>query len=177
MTGPGDGSPGGTGAAKCGGNYAASLQPQAEGITHGCDQVLFLDAVERRRIEELGGMNIMFVMRDGRIITPPLNGSILPGITRDSLISLAAEAGYQVLEQPYSVDQWEADAKSGALRECFACGTAAVITPIAEVKSKRGGFLVGNGGSGDVGRTLKNRLVGIQYGRLENKYGWLMRLV
>jgi branched-chain amino acid aminotransferase len=169
--------PGGTGAAKCGGNYAASLEPQAEGIAEGCDQVLFLDAVERRWIEELGGMNVMFVMRDGRIITPPLNGSILPGITRDSLIGLAAEAGYQVLEQPYSIDQWEADAKSGALRECFACGTAAVITPIAEVKSKHGGFVIGNGGSGDVARTLKDRLVGIQYGRVEDKYGWLMRLV
>ena len=169
--------PGGTGAAKCGGNYAASLQPQAEGIAEGCDQVLFLDAVERRWIEELGGMNIMFVMQDGRIITPPLNGSILPGITRDSLISLAGEAGYRVTQQPYSFEQWQADAKSGALRECFACGTAAVITPIAEVKSKHGSFVIGNGGSGEVARTLKDTLVGIQYGRVEDRHGWLTRFV
>jgi len=169
--------PGGTGAAKCGGNYAASLQPQADGMAQGCDQVLFLDAVERRWVEELGGMNIMFVMQDGRIITPPLNGSILPGITRDSLISLAAEAGHQVVEQPYSFDAWEADAKSGSLRECFACGTAAVITPIAEVKSKHGSFVIGNGGSGAVARSLKEKLVGIQYGRVADKHGWLTRLV
>jgi branched-chain amino acid aminotransferase len=168
--------PGGTGAAKCGGNYAASLQPQAEGVAQGCDQVLFLDAVERRWIEELGGMNIMFVMQDGRIVTPPLNGSILPGITRDSIIHLAAEAGHQVVEQPYSFEQWEADARSGSLRECFACGTAAVITPIGEVKSKKGGFVIGNGGGGEVARTLKERLVGIQYGRVEDTHGWLTRL-
>lgn len=168
--------PGGTGAVKCGGNYAASLQPQVEGIAEGCDQVLFLDAVERRWIEELGGMNIMFVMRDGRIITPPLNGSILPGVTRDSLILLATEAGHRVLEQPYSIEEWEADARSGALRECFACGTAAIITPIAEVKSKQGGFVIGNGGSGDVARTLKENLINIQYGRAADKHGWLTRL-
>lgn len=168
--------PGGTGAAKCGGNYAASLQPQAEGIAEGCDQVLFLDAVERRWIEELGGMNIMFVLQDGSIVTPPLNGSILPGITRDSLIRLAGEAGYTVREQPYSFEQWEADAKSGALKECFACGTAAVITPIGEVKSKRGGFVIGNGAGGEVARALKDRLVGLQYGRLPDPYGWLTRL-
>src|SRR5215470_6036162 len=154
--------PGGTGAAKCGGNYAASLQPQAEGVTEGCDQVLFLDAVERRWIEELGGMNIMFVMQDGRVITPPLNGSILPGITRDSIIQLAGEAGHQVQEEPYSFEQWKTDARSGALRECFACGTAAVITPIGEVKSKKGDFVIGNGGGGEVARTLKERLVSIQ---------------
>ena len=168
--------PGGTGAAKCGGNYAASLQPQAEGVAQGCDQVLFLDAVERRWIEELGGMNIMFVMQDGRIITPPLNGSILPGITRDSIIQLAGEAGHKVQQQPYSFEQWEADARSGTLRDCFACGTAAVITPIGEVKSKQGGFVIGNGGGGEVARTLKEKLVGIQYGRVADTHGWLMRL-
>jgi branched-chain amino acid aminotransferase len=168
--------PGGTGAAKCGGNYAASLLPQAHGIEEGCDQVLFLDAVERRYIEELGGMNIMFVMNDQTIITPPLDGSILPGITRDSLIALAGEAGYRVREERYSFEQWEEDSRSGALKEAFACGTAAVITPIGEVRSKKGGFVIGNGAGGDVARLLKEKLVGIQYGRVEDTHGWLKRL-
>lgn len=168
--------PGGTGSAKCGGNYAASLLPQAHGIEEGCDQVLFLDAVERRYIEELGGMNIMFVMTDGSIITPPLDGSILPGITRDSLIALAGEAGYRVREERYSFEQWEEDTRSGALKEAFACGTAAVITPIGEVRSKKGGFVIGNGAGGDVARMLKEKLVGIQYGRVEDSHGWLERL-
>jgi len=169
--------PGGTGSAKCGGNYAASLLPQAHGIEEGCDQVLFLDAVERRYIEELGGMNIMFVMADGSIITPPLDGSILPGITRDSLIALAGAEGWRIREERYSFDQWQADTKSGALRECFACGTAAVITPIAEVRSKHGSFVIGNGAGGEIARTLKDKLVGIQYGRVADEYGWLNRLV
>jgi branched-chain amino acid aminotransferase len=169
--------PGGTGAAKCGGNYAASLQPQARGIAEGCDQVLFLDAVERRWIEELGGMNIMFVMADGSIITPPLNGSILPGITRDSLIRLAGDAGYTLREEPYSFDQWEADARSGALKECFACGTAAVITPIAEVRSTKGNFTIGNGAGGEIARSLKAKLIDIQYGRVADPHGWMTRLV
>ncbi len=168
--------PGGTGAAKCGGNYAASLLPQSEGIAHGCDQVLFLDAVERKWIEELGGMNIMFVMTDGTIITPPLDGSILPGITRDSLRQLAGEAGYTVQEQRYSIDEWEADARSGRLKECFACGTAAVITAIGEVKSRDGGFIIGNGEGGEVGRALRERLVGIQTGRQDDPYGWRVTL-
>ncbi|MET0363891.1 MAG: branched-chain amino acid aminotransferase [Sphingobium sp.] len=169
--------PGGTGAAKCGGNYAASLLPQAHGIEEGCDQVLFLDAVERRYIEELGGMNIMFVMNDQTIITPPLDGSILPGITRDSLIRLATEAGYAVREEKYSFEEWEADTRSGKLKEAFACGTAAVITPIGEVRSKKGNFVIGNGAGGDVARMLKEKLVGIQYGRVEDAHGWLNRLV
>ncbi|MCE7795754.1 branched-chain amino acid aminotransferase [Sphingobium sufflavum] len=168
--------PGGTGSAKCGGNYAASLLPQAHGIAEGCDQVLFLDAVERRYIEELGGMNIMFVMTDGSIITPPLDGSILPGITRDSLIALAGEAGYRIREERYSFEQWEEDTRSGALKEAFACGTAAVITPIGEVRSNKGGFVIGNGAGGDVARMLKEKLVGIQYGRVEDSHGWLERL-
>ncbi|CAN5337288.1 branched-chain amino acid aminotransferase [soil metagenome] len=169
--------PGGTGAAKCGGNYAASLLPQAHGIEEGCDQVLFLDAVERRYIEELGGMNIMFVMADGSIITPPLDGSILPGITRDSLLTLAGEAGYRMREERYSFEQWEEDARSGALKECFACGTAAVITPIGEVRSRKGNFVIGNGAGGEIARMLKEKLVGIQYGRVDDSHGWLERLV
>ncbi|MBC7491594.1 MAG: branched-chain amino acid aminotransferase, partial [Novosphingobium sp.] len=120
--------PGGTGAAKCGGNYAASLVPQAEAIARGHDQVVFLDAAERKWIEELGGMNLFFVMADGSLITPPLTGTILPGITRDSLLALARAEGLTVREERYAFDQWRADAASGALLETFACGTAAVVT-------------------------------------------------
>jgi branched-chain amino acid aminotransferase len=168
--------PGGTGAAKCGGNYAASLLPQSRGIAEGCDQVLFLDAIERRWIEELGGMNVMFVMNDGSIITPPLDGSILPGITRDSIRQIAADAGHAVREERYSIDQWEADARSGALKEAFACGTAAVITSIGEVKSEQGGFVIGNGAGGDVAAKLRERLVGIQTGTQPDPHGWMTPL-
>ncbi len=168
--------PGGTGAAKCGGNYAASLEPQAQGIAKGCDQVLFLDAVERKWVEELGGMNVMFVFTDGTIITPPLNGSILPGITRDSLRTVAAEAGYTVKEQPYSFDQWQDDAKNGRLKEAFACGTAAVITSIGEVRSTRGDFVIGNGDGGEVAHLLREALVGIQLGTRPDPHGWMTTL-
>jgi branched-chain amino acid aminotransferase len=119
--------PGGTGAAKCGGNYAASLVPTAEAFERGHDQVLFLDAVERKWVEELGGMNLFFVFDDGSILTPELTGTILPGITRESLIRLAQEEGLTVREGRYSLDQWKADAASGRLVETFACGTAAVV--------------------------------------------------
>ncbi len=121
--------PGGTGAAKCGGNYAASLVAQAEAIKHGCDQVVFLDAAERKWVEELGGMNVFFVFDDGSLQTPPLGGTILPGVTRDAIITLARAEGRTVREERFSYEQWKADAASGRLRESFACGTAAVVTP------------------------------------------------
>ena len=129
--------PGGTGAAKCGGNYAASLLAQAEATRHGCDQVVFLDAAERRWVEELGGMNVFFVFNDGSMSTPPLGGTILPGITRSSLITLAEDKGIAVREERYPTTV-EADADSGRLREAFACGTAAVVTPIGTVRAPRG---------------------------------------
>ena len=133
--------PGGTGAAKCGGNYAASLIAQAEAIEHGCDQVVFLDAAEHRWVEELGGMNIFFVFEDGWMLTPPLGGTILPGITRDSILTLArgAKAG-SFARSATAIEQWRADAASGRLREAFACGTAAVVSPIGEIKSARRRF-------------------------------------
>ncbi len=168
--------PGGTGAAKCGGNYASSLIAQAEAIKHGHDQVVFLDAAENRWIEELGGMNIFFVFEDGSLQTPPLSGTILPGITRDSLLTLAREAGLTVREEPYAIDQWEADAKSGRLVESFACGTAAVVTPIGQVSSPSGSFTVGAGGPGQATQHLKERLVGIQRGVLADPHDWVMRL-
>jgi branched-chain amino acid aminotransferase len=168
--------PGGTGAAKCGGNYASSLVAQAEAIEHGCDQVVFLDAVERRYVDELGGMNVFFVFDDGSIGTPPLSGTILPGITRDSLLTLAADLGHPVREEPYSLDQWRADAASGRLREAFACGTAAVITPIGTVCSDDGEFTVGDG-TGTVTDTLRTALVDIQRGRAADKHHWTHRVL
>ena len=168
--------PGGTGAAKCGGNYAASLLAQAEATRHGCDQVVFLDAVEQRWIEELGGMNVFFVFDDGSMTTPPLGGTILPGITRASLITLANDKGIKVREDRYSIDQWRADAGSGRLREAFACGTAAVVTPIGTVRSKNGEFKIGNGGPGTKTEELKATLVGIQRGRTADPHGWIHKV-
>ncbi|QUT06676.1 branched-chain amino acid aminotransferase [Sphingobium phenoxybenzoativorans] len=163
---------GGTGAAKCGGNYAGSLVAQAEAIKNGCDQVVFLDAAEHRWVEELGGMNIFFVMDDGSLITPPL-GTILSGITRNSIMELARAAGHDVREEPYSFDQWQADARSGKLREAFACGTAAVVAGIGEVRHAGGSFAIGNSGDGPVTTALRDQLVGIQRGNVADDRKWL----
>jgi branched-chain amino acid aminotransferase len=168
--------PGGTGEAKCGGNYAASLLAQSEAIRHGCDQVVFLDAVERRWIEELGGMNVFFVFDDGTMVTPPLTGTILPGITRDSLLTLSRAQGVTVREEPYSLAQWRADAESGRLTEAFACGTAAVVTPIGSVASPEGKFTIGGGVPGAVTQKLRACLVDIQRGIAPDPYGWVQRL-
>ena len=168
--------PGGTGAAKCGGNYAASLVPQAEAIAKGHDQVVFLDAVEKKWIEELGGMNLFFVFDDGSVVTPPLTGTILPGITRDSLIQLLREEGLQVREEPYSIDQWRADATRGDLVETMACGTAAVVTPVGKVEGPDGAFTIGTGGPGQITSKLRERLVGIQRGEIADTHGWVMRI-
>ena len=168
--------PGGTGAAKCGGNYAASLVPQANAIERGHDQVVFLDAAEHRWVEELGGMNVFFVFDDGRIVTPPLGGTILPGITRDSLIDLARDEGLDVREERYAIDQWRDDAASGKLVESFACGTAAVVTPIGKVASAQGEFTVGSGGPGQLTSKLRDKLVAIQRGTAPDPHGWVVRL-
>lgn len=168
--------PGGTGAAKCGGNYAASLIAQAQASQMGCDQTVFLDAVERRWVEELGGMNVFFAFDDGSITTPPASGTILDGITRASLIALARDEGLTVREEPYAIDQWRADAASGRLREAFACGTAAVVTSIGEVKSTSGNFTIGAGGPGQIAERLRDRLTGIQRGMLPDAHGWVHRI-
>ena len=165
--------PGGTGAAKCGGNYAASLIAQAEATREGCDQVVFLDAIERRWVEELGGMNIFFVFDDGSLQTPPLSGTILAGITRDSIIRLARDIGLTVREEPYSIDQWQADATSGKLTESFACGTAAVVTPIGRVRGAALDFAIGGQSAGPLTQRLRAALVDIQYGRAADPYGWV----
>ena len=132
--------PGGTGAAKFGGNYAASLLAQAQATENDCDQVVWLDATERRYVEEMGGMNLFFVFGSGgtaRLVTPELSGSMLPGVTRDSLLQLATDAGFAVEERKIDVDEWQKKAAAGEITEVFACGTAAVITPVARVKLRR----------------------------------------
>jgi len=168
--------PGGTGAAKCGGNYAASLVPQAEAIERGHDQVVFLDAAEQKWIEELGGMNLYFVFDDGTLLTPSLTGTILPGITRASLLALARDEGLTVREERYSLDQWREDAQSGRLVETFACGTAAVVTSVGKVAGRDGEFTIGSGGPGQLTQKLKNRLVAIQRGEAADPHGWIMKL-
>ena len=167
---------GGTGAAKCGGNYAASLVPQAEAIQRGHDQVVFLDGAENKWIEELGGMNLFFVFDDGSMVTPPLTGTILPGITRDSLITLACEEGLNVREERYSLEQWRDDARSGKLVETFACGTAAVVTPVGKVAGHDGEFAIGSGGPGQLTPKMWHKLVGIQRGTVEDRHGWVTKL-
>jgi branched-chain amino acid aminotransferase len=167
---------GGTGAVKCGGNYAASLRAQAEAIDRGCDQVVFLDAVQRRYIEELGGMNVFFVFDDGSLLTPPL-GTILPGITRDSILALAHDSGRPVREEPYTIEQWRSDAASGKLKEAFACGTAAVISPIGKVCSASGEFLISGGAAGPVAMGLRKQLVDIQYGRAPDPHNWIRKVL
>ncbi|MDE3177701.1 MAG: branched-chain amino acid aminotransferase [Pseudomonadota bacterium] len=169
--------PGGTGAAKCGGNYAASLVAQAEASKQGCDQVVFLDAAEHKWVEELGGMNVFFVFDDGSMLTPPLGGTILPGVTRDSILTLARAEGRTVKEERYSIDQWRADAASGRLRECFACGTAAVVSPIGKIKSSKGDFLIGEGDGGPITEQLKARLVGVQRGEIADVHGWVRKVL
>lgn len=167
---------GGTGEAKCGGNYAASLAAQAEAIREGCDQVVFLDAAERRWVEELGGMNVFFVFADGSLQTPPLTGTILPGITRDSILTLARDAGMTVREEGYAIEQWRADAASGRLTEAFACGTAAVVTPIGEVAAAQGRFTIGGGAPGEVTGRIKAALVAIQRGAAADPHSWVQRI-
>ncbi|MFJ6850126.1 branched-chain amino acid aminotransferase [Streptomyces sp. NPDC091271] len=172
--------PGGVGDAKTGGNYAASLLAQAEAAEQGCDQVAYLDAVEHKWVEELGGMNLYFVygQEDGgkRIVTPSLTGSLLAGITRDSLLTVARDLGYASEESRVSIDQWRTDTENGTLTEVFACGTAAVITPVGTVKSAGGEWTQGDGTPGEVTMKLRDRLLDIQRGTAEDTHGWMHEL-
>ncbi|WP_273754267.1 MULTISPECIES: branched-chain amino acid aminotransferase [unclassified Bartonella] len=165
--------PGGTGAAKCGGNYAASLLAQKSAIENNCSQVLFLDMVEHTWIEELGGMNVCFIMDNNTLVTPPLNGTILPGITRHSILQLAKQMGLTIEERPYSFASLQEDVKSGQLKEVFACGTAAVVTSIGRFRYKGGEFIIGNETVGEVTKQLQAQLVGLQKGNIEDKNGWV----
>ena len=163
---------GGTGAAKTGGNYAASLVAQAEAYDNGCDQVLFLDSEEDKYLEELGGMNIVLVKKDGTLLTPA-SESILAGITRDSILQLAADRGHAVESRPVTLDEWRKGAASGEIVEAFACGTAAVVAPIGLLKGTD--FEIRHD-STEVALSLREELTGIQYGKVEDTHGWMMRL-
>ena len=169
--------PGGTGAAKCGGNYAASLVAQQEATANGCDQVVFLDAVERRWLEELGGMNVFLVLDDGTLVTPEISGTILEGITRDSIVTLARELGHTVEERKVDVDEWRKGAADGHVVEAFACGTAAVITPIGALRWPGGEAVAGSGEPGAVTMMLRQALMDVQYGRTPDTHGWMRRVV
>lgn len=175
--------PGGTGDAKFAGNYAASLLAQAQAEEKGCDQVVWLDAIERRYIEEMGGMNLMFVYgSEGSdagitIVTPSLSGSLLPGITRLSLLQVARDLGYATEERRITVDQWREGVASGEITETLACGTAAVITPVGTVMSNNGEFTVGGNEAGDVSMKMRKRLRAIQEGEVEDTHGWNYVLV
>ena len=167
---------GGTGSAKCGGNYAASLIAQMEGDAHGCSQVLFLDHERDDAVEELGGMNVFFVFKDGRVVTPELTGTILEGVTRRSIIELAKERGLQVEERRFTLDEWRAGKASGELTEVFACGTAAVIAPVRRLVSHDEVIGSEDDQPGEVTMSLRQQLLDIQTGRAEDTHGWLTRL-
>ncbi|MCF7548138.1 branched-chain amino acid aminotransferase [Pseudonocardia sp. WMMC193] len=171
---------GGTGTAKCGGNYAASLLPQAQAAAHGCAQVAYLDAAEKKWIEEMGGMNMFFVFASGELVTPELSGSILEGVTRHSLLVLGKEIGCDVVERRISADEWITGCADGTITEVFACGTAAVITPIGNVKYQAGDEVrtvaVGNGESGAVTTRLRGILTDIQRGKGHDTHGWMTTL-
>jgi branched-chain amino acid aminotransferase len=169
-------SPGGTGAAKCAGNYAASMIAQKQAHTQGCDQVVWLDAVERRWIEEMGAMNLCFVFgteESARVVTPALTGSLLSGVTRESLLTIASDLGLGVEERRISVDEWRDASAAGEITEVFACGTAAAVTPVGTVKSPRASWTVGNGDPGPVTLRLREALLTLQTGRRPDPYGWI----
>jgi branched-chain amino acid aminotransferase len=171
--------PGGTGDVKCAGNYAASLLAQEQAIAAGCDQVVWLDALEKRYVEEMGGMNLFFVLgsgADAELVTPELTGTLLPGITRDSLITVARELGHTVTERKISVDEWRSGTADGSITETFACGTAAVITPVGAVKAGTGDFTVGTGEPGPLTMQLRAHLLDVQHGRVADSHGWLHRV-
>ncbi|MFC7619204.1 branched-chain amino acid aminotransferase [Microlunatus sp. GCM10028923] len=168
--------PGGTGAAKCGGNYAASLIAQAEAAEHGCEQVVFADAAEHTWLEELGGMNVYLVTDDDQLLTPELSGTILEGVTRESILILAKDHGLTPVERKISLAEVLEGVGSGAIKEVFACGTAAVITPIAELKDADGSHRVGTGEAGEVTAAIRSALLDIQYGRAEDTHNWLRRV-
>jgi branched-chain amino acid aminotransferase len=167
---------GGTGAAKFGGNYAGGLIAQDEAAAHGCDQVMFVDGAERSWVEELGGMNVYLITSDNELITPELTGTILEGVTRDSILSLAAEHGLTPVERRVGIDELLKGIGEGTVTEVFACGTAAVITPIASLRNDDGVYTVGAGETGETTTALRQALLDIQYGRAADPHHWLHRV-
>ena len=165
---------GGVGFTKCAGNYAASILAGDIAEKKGFSQVLWLDGVEQKYVEEVGSMNMMFAYGN-KIVTPMLNGSILPGITRDSVLKLARSMGYETVEGRLDINEIFADAKSGKLTEAFGTGTAAVISPVGTLALKDEKITIGDGNIGTIAQTLYDTLTGIQYGRLEDKFGWIVK--
>ena len=171
--------PGGTGAVKVAGNYAAAFAAQRQARERGCDQVVWLDAAEHQWVEEMGGMNLFFVYGppgSARIATPPLTGTLLPGITRDSLLTLAASLGIQADEEPITVTQWQERCATGELTEVFACGTAAVIAPVGTVRGRAAEWVIGDGSPGPVTTALREELTGIQHGRRPDPFSWVHKV-
>ena len=166
---------GGTGECKCGGNYASSLMAAEVAKKKGYDQVLWMDAKEKKYVGEVGSMNMFFVL-DGKVVTPWLDGTILPGITRDSAIKVLKKAGYVVEERAVSIDELEDDYKNGKLDEAFGTGTAAVISPVGTIGYKNDIMTINNGKMGKITAWLYDTLTGIQYGRIEDDFGWVVRL-
>jgi len=167
---------GGTGEAKCGGNYAASLIAQKAAAKEGCDQVVWIDAKERKWVEEMGGMNLYFVKgkgADATVITPKLTGTLLPGITRDSILSVAVDLGYKVDEVMLSIDDWRDGVTSGEITEIFACGTAAVVSPVGQAKSAMGTWVTADGQPGTITMQIRNHLLGIQHGKIKDVHNWM----
>ncbi|WP_067125465.1 branched-chain amino acid aminotransferase [Microtetraspora malaysiensis] len=167
--------PGGTGFAKCGGNYAAAFVAQRQAVEQGCDQVVWLDAHEHRYVEEMGGMNIFFVFGD-RLLTPSLTGTLLPGVTRDSILTFAADLGLKAEEGRLSIEEWQAGCESGELTEAFACGTAAVVTPIGSVKGADRSWTIGDGTPGQITQKIREELIGIQYGTRPDTHSWIHKV-
>jgi branched-chain amino acid aminotransferase len=166
----------GTGEAKTGGNYAASLLAQNEGYENGCSQVMFLDAESSTYIEELGGMNLFFVYNDGHVVTPALDGTILRGITRDSVATLIKDRGIEIEERKITLDEVRDGINSGSIVEVFACGTAAVITPIGQFKSREETIGSADAEAGELTASLREELTGIQYGKVADRHNWLVKL-
>jgi branched-chain amino acid aminotransferase len=168
--------PGGTGDVKCAANYGPSFVAQRLAQDAGCQQVVWLDAGEHRWVEEMGGMNLFFVRRDGsatELVTPELTGTLLPGVTRESLLVLGRRLGYPVREERISVEQWRAGCADGRITEVFACGTAAVVTPVGQVRDRDGDWTIGDGKPGPVTLTLREALVDLHHGLAPDPDGWM----
>ncbi len=167
--------PGGTGDVKTGGNYAASLFSSERAKAKGFTQVLWLDGVEHKYVEEVGTMNVFFVI-DNELVTSPLTGSILPGITRDSVIHIANHWGIQVVERRISIDEVVEKAQNGRLKEAFGTGTAAVISPIGQITYKEKDYIISGGRMGELSKRFYEEIIGIQYGEKPDSYGWIYKV-
>lgn len=166
---------GGTGYAKCGGNYAAATRAGEKAEKLGFTQVLWLDGVERKYIEEVGAMNVMMKI-DGEIVTPMLSGSILPGITRKSIIELLKAKGYKVTERKISIDEIIESLKNGKMEEFWGCGTAAVVSPVGELYYEGKTYTINNNKIGETTQMLYDSLTDIQWGRAKDEFGWITRI-